>query len=124
MAAMEVRKSASELRAIWVLGNEYLQSAAPWTVFKTDPDRAAAQTRLSLNLVRLYAVLSSPFIPDASQKMLEGMRTEDQTWPDDVEAALAALPAGHAFTTPEVLFAKITDEEREEWQGRFSGIRT
>jgi methionyl-tRNA synthetase len=124
MEAMEVRKAAAELRAIWVSGNEYLQSAAPWTVFKTDPDRAAAQTRLSLNLVRLYAVLSSPFIPDASQKMLEGMRTEDQAWPDDVEAALAALPAGHAFTTPEVLFAKITDEEREEWQGRFSGIRT
>ena len=29
MAQMEVRKAAAELRAIWVLGNEYLQSAAP-----------------------------------------------------------------------------------------------
>ena len=66
MEAMEVRKSAAELRALWVLGNEYLQSAAPWSVYKEDPDRAAAIVRLALNLVRLYAVISAPFIPDAA----------------------------------------------------------
>ena len=63
MEAMEVRKSAQELRAIWVAGNEYLQSAAPWSVFKEDPDSAAAQVRLGLNLIRLYAVLSAPLHP-------------------------------------------------------------
>jgi methionyl-tRNA synthetase len=42
MEAMEVRKAAAELRAIWVVGNEYLQSAAPWTVVKTDPEQAQA----------------------------------------------------------------------------------
>ena len=124
MAAMEVRKAAAELRAIWVLGNEYLQSAAPWTVHKTDPERAAAQVRLSLNLIRLYAVLSEPFIPDAAAAMLTAMQTADRTWPDDVAAAIAALPAGHAFATPENLFRKIEDAEREDWQQRFSGIRT
>jgi methionyl-tRNA synthetase len=123
MDAMSVRRAAQDLRALWVLGNEYLQSAAPWTVFKTDPTRAAAQTRLSLNLVRLYAVLSEPFIPDAAASMLAGMQTTNRDWPEDVPAALAALAPGHAFTTPEVLFRKITDEEREDWQKRFSGIR-
>src|SRR5690606_1334653 len=54
MEAMEVRKSAAELRAIWVLGNEYLQGAAPWSSFKTDPEKAAMQVRLGLNLIRLY----------------------------------------------------------------------
>ena len=124
MAAMEVRKSASELRAIWVLGNEYLQSAAPWTTHKTDPEKAAMQVRLGLNLIRLYAVLSAPFIPFASRAMLEAMGTGDDTWPEDVAAALSALPAGHAFTVPEVLFAKITDDQRAEWADRFKGVRT
>jgi methionyl-tRNA synthetase len=124
MEAMEVRKSSSELRAIWVAGNEYLQSAAPWVTFKEDPDRAAAQIRLALNLIRLYAVLSAPFIPDASAAMLAAMQTEDDTWPDDVEAALAMLPGGHAFAVPDVLFSKITDEQREEWQAKFSGVRS
>ncbi|WP_323716049.1 methionine--tRNA ligase [Paracoccus aminovorans] len=119
----EIRKSAAELRAIWVLGNEYLQSAAPWSTFKTDPVKAAMQVRLGLNLIRLYAVLSAPFIPFASDAMLAAMRTEDRSWPDDVRAALAALPAGHGFAVPEVLFAKIADESRDEWQQRFQGIR-
>ncbi|MGR3702969.1 MAG: methionine--tRNA ligase [Paracoccaceae bacterium] len=125
MDAMEVRKSAQELRAIWVLGNEYLQSAAPWTTIKEDADRAAMQTRLGLTLIRLYAVLSAPFIPDASAAMLSAMQAQDATWPQgDLAAWLNALPAGQAFTVPEVLFSKITDEQREEWQTRFAGIRT
>jgi len=123
MEDKEVRKAAAELRAIWVAGNEYLQSAAPWTVFKTDPAQAAAQARLALNLVRLYAVLSAPFIPDASASMLAGMQTDDTSWPEDIEAALTVLPVGHAFTVPEVLFRKISDEEREDWQARFAGTR-
>jgi len=124
MEAMEVRKSAQELRAIWVAGNEYLQSAAPWSVFKEDPERAAGQVRLGLNLIRLYAVLSAPFIPDASDRLFAALGTEDRSWPEDVATALAALPAGHGFTVPEVLFAKITDEQREEWQERFAGGRS
>ncbi|GAA6192040.1 methionine--tRNA ligase [Phaeobacter sp. NW0010-22] len=123
MDAMEVRKSAQELRAIWVAGNEYLQSAAPWSTFKTDPAKAAAQVRLGLNLIRLYAVLSAPFIPTASASMLSAMNTLDTSWPEDVQVALNALPAGHDFKVPDVLFAKITDEQSEEWQARFSGTR-
>ncbi|WP_306045772.1 methionine--tRNA ligase [Nioella sp. MMSF_3534] len=124
MEAMEVRKAAAELRAIWVAGNEYLQAAAPWAAFKEDPDRAAAIVRLSLNLIRLYAVLSEPFIPDASATMLAAMNADGAGWPDSVGDALAVLEAGHGFSVPDVLFAKISDEDRESWQERFAGTRT
>ncbi|PTX56795.1 methionyl-tRNA synthetase [Litoreibacter ponti] len=123
MEAMDVRKAAAELRAIWVAGNEYLQEVAPWSTFKEDPDRAAAQIRLALNLIRVYAVLSAPFIPTASAKMLMGMNTLETSWPEDMNVALSALAPGHEFTVPEVLFAKITDEQREDWQARFAGVR-
>jgi len=124
MEAMDVRKSAAELRAIWAAGNEYLQEAAPWSVFKEDPDRAAAQIRLALNLIRLYAVLSAPFIPTTAAKLFVAMNTLDTSWPDDVAAALGSLEAGHEFAVPDNLFAKITDEERADWAAKFSGIRT
>jgi methionyl-tRNA synthetase len=123
MEAMEVRKAASELRGLWVAGNEYLQAAAPWTVVKTDPDQAAAIIRLAMNLIRLYAIISRPFIPDASASMMQAVGSTDWTWPEDVAGCLNTLPAGHAFAVPENLFRKITDEERADWQQRFSGIR-
>ncbi len=123
MQDMEVRKSAQELRAIWVAGNEYLQNAAPWSTFKEDPEAAAAQIRLALNLIRFYAVISAPFIPDASATLMAAMKSDEISWPDDVAASLQALAPGHAFTVPDVTFRKITDDEREEWQEKFAGKR-
>ncbi|MGB0904968.1 MAG: methionine--tRNA ligase, partial [Mangrovicoccus sp.] len=121
MAEFEVRKASNELRAIWVAGNEYLQNAAPWSVFKTDPDAAAAIVRFALNLITVYAGLSQPFIPFSAETMAKTMGQDAPVWPEDLRAALEALPAGHGFTVPDVLFAKISDEQREEWQAQFAG---
>ncbi|MFN7270052.1 MAG: methionine--tRNA ligase [Cereibacter sp.] len=123
MEAMDIRKAAAELRGIWVAGNEYLQAAAPWSAVKTDPARAEVIVRLSLNLIRVYAILSRPFIPDAAATMMAALGSADWTWPDHIGEALRALPPGHAFTVPENLFRKITDDERADWQQRFSGVR-
>ena len=121
MEAMEIRKSAAELRAIWGAGNEYLQTAAPWSTFKEEPEQAAAQIRLALNLIRIYAVLSSPFIPDAAQNLMDAMKTIDNNWPTDVEKALQSLATGHEFSVPEVTFRKITNDERDKWKTQFAG---
>ncbi|WP_281983850.1 methionine--tRNA ligase [Thalassorhabdomicrobium marinisediminis] len=123
MDAIEVRKSATELRAMWAAGNEYLQAAAPWKVFRENPEQAAAQIRLALNLIRIYAVLSAPFIPNASAKLLSAMNTLDTGWPSDIRDAVTALPEGHVFTVPDNLFDKITDEQRDTWAERFAGTR-
>ena len=52
------------------------------------------------------------------------MNAQNADWPTDMVEALHSLPAGHAFVVPEVLFAKISDEQREDWQMRFAGVRT
>ncbi|MCO4825598.1 MAG: methionine--tRNA ligase [Amylibacter sp.] len=120
MADMEIRKAASELRAIWSLGNEYLQEVAPWSVFKTDEAAAATQIRFALNLVPFYAALSEPFIPDAADALSDAMNTP-LAWPENVAAAVNLLPVGHAFSVPEITFAKITDDARDEMQAKFAG---
>ena len=55
--------------------------------------------------------------------MADAMGT-DLIWPETVERALSRLAPGHAFTVPDVLFAKIADEDREAWAARFAGTRS
>jgi methionyl-tRNA synthetase len=122
MEATEFRKAFAELRSIWVAGNEYLQIAAPWTAFKTDPARAAAAVRAGLNLIALFAALSRPVIPFTAQKMFAvfGLDPEEAgRWPTDARAALETLKPGRKFTLPDVLFKKIEDEQVAEWRERF-----
>ena len=122
LETLEIRKASSELRKIWVLGNEYLQKTEPWAIYKFEPKTSGMIINLSINLIRLYAILSEPFIPDTSQKIMLAVKSEDWSWPNSVENALQVLPPKHSFNVPDVLFNKITDDERDIMQKRFSGL--
>ena len=123
MDAIEIRKSAQALRALWVVGNEYLQEAAPWTAIKTDRDRAAVIVRTALNLAALYARISAPFIPFAAEKIgLAFGQDFPAAWPsNDARAELDTLVVGSPVTVPDVLFKKIEDDQIAEWTARFGG---
>ena len=123
MDAIEIRKSAQALRALWVVGNEYLQEAAPWTAIKTDRDRAAVIVRTALNLAALYAKISAPFIPFAAEKIGDAFGLDfPAAWPsNDAKAELDTLTVGAPVTVPEVLFKKIEDEQIADWTARFGG---
>ncbi|KRB41314.1 methionine--tRNA ligase [Phenylobacterium sp. Root700] len=119
----EFRKSTTALRQLWVLGNQYLTEAAPWTAIKTDPERAAIVVRTGLNLVALFAKVSEPFIPFAAEKIAMGVGEDfPGVWPTAQGAAiLDILPAGRAVQAPEVLFKKVENEQVAEWVARFGG---
>jgi methionyl-tRNA synthetase len=119
--AMEFRKACVALRAIWVLGNEYLQEAAPWTAFKTDVDRAAVGVRTGLNLVALFARLAAPVMPSSAQRIAASVGATDLGWPRPDADFLNALPRGQAVAAQGVLFAKIEDAQVAEWSERFGG---
>jgi methionyl-tRNA synthetase len=123
MEAIELRKAAQAVRQLWVLGNEYLQEAAPWTAIKTDPARAAVVVRTALNLSALYGRVSAPFIPFAAEKIVEAFgEAWPPAWPStDAKAELTRLEPGRAVGVPPVLFAKIADEQIAEWTERFGG---
>ena len=120
---IEVRKSAQALRALWVLGNEYLQEAAPWTAIKTDPERAAVIVRTAINLVGLYARLSAPVIPFAAEAMAVALGDAwPPAWPGvDAAVELSRLPAGRVVSVPPVLFKKIEEADLTAWAERFGG---
>jgi len=124
MEATEFRKALGELRAIWVAGNEYLTRAAPWTAIKTDRARAAAGVRMGLNLVHLFGHLSWPVIPTVAHKIHGAIQSAPLTlpWPGEPMAEfLDQLEAGQLVHAPEVLFAKITEEQIAAWTEQFGG---
>jgi methionyl-tRNA synthetase len=122
--AIEIRKAAQALRALWVVGNEYLQEAAPWTAIKTDPVRAGVVVRTALNLAALFARVSAPVIPLAAEQIATALGEPfPPAWPSgDVAAELSRLPPGRRVAVPPVLFRKIEDADVAEWTERFKGM--
>src|SRR6202012_4514905 len=98
----EFRKASTALRQLWVLGNGYLTEAAPWTAFKTDPERAAVGVRTGLNLVALFAKVSEPFIPFAAETIALAVGEPfPGQWPAlDGQGTPAILPAGRPGKAP------------------------
>ncbi|MFI9626943.1 methionine--tRNA ligase [Streptomyces sp. NPDC052042] len=124
MEALQFRKAAAALRALWSAGNSYLEEKAPWLEIKTDADGAAQTLRTAMNLIHLYAVVSKPFIPASAAAMRGAFALENDTatWVTAEQAmSLDAVPAGTAFTVPPVLFAKITEEDLGSYRERFGG---
>jgi methionyl-tRNA synthetase len=121
---IEIKKSTSETRAIWIIGNEYLTGAAPWTTIKTDPERAAVAVRTGLNLCVLYAKLAQPFIPNTAEKILKAfnIKISQTSWPNGKAVDfLTSLVEGSPVGQPPVLFDRIEGNWIQQQSERFGG---
>ncbi|MDT0268385.1 methionine--tRNA ligase [Streptomyces sp. DSM 44915] len=130
LADLQFRKAAFALRALWSAGNVYLETKAPWKEIKADPEAAALTLRTAINLIHLYAVVSEPFVPFTSAALRAVFAPEDAATAEALAArwvtpeaarALDAVPAGTPFTVPEVLFAKLTEDDLAAYRERFGG---
>ena len=124
LEAMQLRRAAAELKELWTIGNVYVDRAAPWTAIKTDKDRAAAILRTAINLIRLYAIIGSPIIPDTCARLRQALGVEiaDDYWPKNaVHDELGTLRPGHPFEVPPPLFKKIAPEEVADLSQRYGG---
>ena len=123
MEGLEFKKAMNELRAIWVDGNNYISATEPWTVIKTDPALAAAILRVCLNLIRIYALLSAPVMPETSAKILAkfGLNAADMPVLKGFNAAkeIEALQPGHKFEVGDALFERIAPEKTEELKAKY-----
>ena len=116
MDALEFRKAMATLREIWVSGNNYIAKTEPWKVAKENLEYAGTILATALNLIRLFANLSAPIMPDTAKKMLAILNeTEIGDCPSDkMENYLTQVEAGRSFNPSEPLFSKILPEKTEE----------
>ena len=81
--------------------------------------------RLCLNLVRIYAILSAPLIPETSEKMLAKFGLKSQDMPTlknfNIAEQINTLKEGTPFEVGEALFERITPERATELQQKYGG---
>jgi len=123
--ALEFRKAAAALRALWAEGNLYLEQTEPWKTIKVDRDRTACTLRTALGLVLAHSVASAPFVP-ATAERLRAAFPDAVGVPLRLDAGLAAaasevLRPGADLVPPSLLFRKLDPDELAGWEQRFSG---
>ena len=126
--AMEFRKIARAVRELWSLGNVYLERREPWRLVKAEVaadgaqsgmEQAAMVLRTAINLLPLFAAASAPIIPATATAVRAAIGLDDSDgWP---AVDLTRLGPGHPFEVPPLLFAKLDDDQMEEWTDRFAG---
>lgn len=120
----EFRKAALALKKLWTHGNVYIDARAPWNLLKENPGEGALVLRTCINLIRTYAIASSPFIPFTSETLFDalGMTEEERKAGLDDALNLRALEAGRAFKVPPILFRRLDQDEIETYRRRFAGV--
>ena len=82
--------------------------------------------KLLLNLINFYSLISEPFIPGTCGKVRDHFQfSKEKTWPKDKELGsfLNSLDENQKITIPNILFQKISDEDRLMHQQNFSGTK-
>lgn len=104
------------LNAIWkVVGdtNRYFAGQAPWALRKTDLARMETVLWTTAEVLRVVGILTQPFIPLASEKLLDllavpaDQRTFAHATPD------FALKSGTALPAPTALFPRYVEEAED-----------
>ena len=110
-AAFEKQEFSRALEAIWgVLGdtNAYFAEQAPWVLRKTDVERMNTVLYVTLEVVRIVAILTQPVMPTAAAAILDALGQ-----PEGVARTFAAIPtpiaAGTAMPAPAPVFPKYEE---------------
>jgi len=109
---MDAQAFHEALEAIWTVvraANAYVDAQAPWKLRKEDPPRMATVLYVLADTIRQLAILTQPFMPDASAKLL------DQLGIGEEERAIASLSLrltpGSALLAPQGVFPRFQEDD-------------
>jgi methionyl-tRNA synthetase len=102
-----VHKMCEHLWQVIGEANRYVDVQAPWVLKKTDPARMNTVLYVLVEVIRHLAVLASPIVPLASEKMMDQLRLTA------AERTIAALDqpieVGRILPVPQGVFPRIVE---------------
>ena len=121
--SLEFRKALAELRAAWVEANNYITLTEPWTVIKQNEARAGNILNVCMNLIRIFALISYPVMPDTAENMLTrfGLKIDSKAALKDfdLKKELSFFKGGESFQVGEALFERISPERVAELKTKY-----
>lgn len=103
------------LETLWkVIGdaNRYFAAQEPWALKKTDPERMQTVLYVTADLIRRFAILSQPYIPQGAGKMLDLLSlSDDQRSFADLDTKLVT---GTQLPAPSGVFPRFVETETGE----------
>jgi methionyl-tRNA synthetase len=115
---MDAQAFHEALERIWVVirsANVYVDRQAPWVLRKTDAPRMGTVLYVLAETIRRLAIMTQPFMPDASAKMLDAVASPaDKRSFGDVTDTAAMLVPGAELPKPQPIFPRYQGEEEGE----------
>ena len=105
------KEALSHLMKLSALGNKYLAETEPWKIIKTDEVRVDTILNIALQITASLGVLSSPFLPVTSKKLLKMLNLESLSWS---EISINNINAGHQINEGVHLFKRMDEKIIEE----------
>ena len=107
----EFRAALTEYMNLARLGNQFLQAQEPWK--KGDnPEEVKGIMNAATQIAVALGQLAEPFLPFASEKILNMMKVDKIDW-NTLETANEFVTEGHQLGESELIFGKIEDEAVE-----------
>jgi len=102
------------LEKIWAViraANGYVDRQAPWALRKSDPERMETVLYVLSETIRCLAILTQPFMPTASEKLLDQLAVA----PDarSFNALATKLKAGTPLPAPQGVFPRFVEKAAE-----------
>ena len=115
------RKAVSLLIDLSRLGNKYLADEEPWKLYKSGELQRVKQIMfVSLQVCGMLAILSHPFLPNASKKIKDIINLKETKW-TEINIDNPILNSQNKINKPELIFRKIEDEEIENQIEKLKG---
>lgn len=112
MNELRVADAIDEIFALLRRSNKYIDETMPWALAKDEAKKERLATVLYnlLESIRIAAVLLHPYLPEASEKILNQINTQKRDYASISE--FGQLECGNYVTNkPEILFARLDEAE-------------
>ncbi|MEK7245584.1 MAG: methionine--tRNA ligase, partial [Pseudomonadota bacterium] len=125
-AALDVQAFHEAIEDLWVViraANAYVDRQAPWKLKTENPARMGTVLYLLAETIRKLAILTQPFVPDSSGRLLDQLAVPPEARAFDALMPGRELKAGTVLPEPKGVFPRFVEGRMDARRVRIEGCQ-